>query len=88
MDGGDCTVFRYVNHENTFLNHIYRQLFEDTAPPIDKDELPTFIRSITYSAKGRPDKWVGERSMVDMLELVKRYYYDPATGQLHKAGIA
>ena len=68
LDGDEGTVFRYATHENTFLNHIYRQLVEDTAPPSDKDELLTFIRSITKSVKSSPDKWVGVRNMVDMLE--------------------
>jgi hypothetical protein len=80
LDGDEGTVFRYATHENTFLNHIYRQLTEDAAPPSDKVELLTFIRSITKSVKSSPDEWVGDRNMVDMLELVKRYYYDPETG--------
>jgi hypothetical protein len=73
------TIFRYSPHENTFLNTIYRQLKEDQNQIDDKDELLTFIRSITYSSKSSADRWDGPRCMVDLLDMVKRYYYDPAT---------
>lgn len=74
------TIFRYSNHENTFLNMIYRQLHAEDRDIADRDELCAFIRSITKSVHGSEETWVGQRSMVDMWELVKRYYYDPATG--------
>lgn len=73
------TVFRYAAHENTFLNHIYRQLHIDESDVPDRNELLGFIQSITHSTKGSPDEWVGSRDMVDMCQLVKRYYYDPLT---------
>lgn len=76
-DGG--TIFRYSNHENTFLNLIYGQLQDDADPISDREELLSFIRSITQSVKDASEKWIGERNMVDMWELVKRFYYDPAT---------
>jgi hypothetical protein len=38
-----------------------------------------FIRSITNSTRNGEDQWMGERVMVDLWELVKRFYYDPAT---------
>jgi hypothetical protein len=75
----DGTVFRYATHENTFLNHIHRQLTEDPADIADREELLKFIRSITHSSGGSPDAWIGDRDMVDLLYLVKRYYYDPTT---------
>ncbi|MDD5486899.1 MAG: DUF2779 domain-containing protein [Dehalococcoidales bacterium] len=73
------TIFRYAAHENTYLNHIYTQLLEDKDVS-GRDELFTFIKLISKSTGSQADKWEGERNMVDMLELVKRYYYDPATG--------
>ena len=76
-DGG--TIFRYSNHENTYLNMIYRQLREDQNHIEDRDELCAFIQSITRSVSNSAESWVGERNMVDMWEIVKRYYYDPAT---------
>lgn len=73
------TIFRYSPHENTFLNTIYRQLKEDQSQIDDKDELLSFIRSITYSSKSSAERWDGPRCMVDLLDMLKRYYYDPAT---------
>lgn len=69
------SIFRYSNHENTYLNYIYTQLEEDPNPPVDAQELQDFIKSITY----KKNSWVGERNMIDLLEWVKRYYYDPRT---------
>lgn len=71
------TIFRYATHENTYLNLIYNQL--DQSNESDKKELLAFIESITSSVAGAPKKWRGERNMVDLCELVKQYYYDPAT---------
>lgn len=73
------TVFRYAAHENSFLNIIYQQLIDDVSPPSDRDELCAFIQSITTSSGSSPIHWEGPRNMVDMLEMVKRYYYHPAT---------
>uniref|UniRef100_UPI004047B4CC DUF2779 domain-containing protein n=1 Tax=Rheinheimera sp. TaxID=1869214 RepID=UPI004047B4CC len=71
------TIFRYSNHENTVLNHIAEQLKKSSEP--DKDQLIAFIKTITQSGKDHTPGWRGDRLMVDMLELVKGYYYDPAT---------
>ncbi len=76
-DGG--SIFRYSYHENTYLNIIYRQLKKDPRKISDREELCRFIRTITQSKKDYSEHWVGERNMVDMCEIVKRYYYDPAT---------
>lgn len=73
------TIFRYAAHENSYLNLIYRQLKEDKSEIADRDELLAFIRSITKSGKESPEEWEGERSMVDLFELVKSFYYDPYT---------
>jgi len=73
------SIFRYAAHENTFLNLIYTQLVDATSEIPNKDELCDFIRTITHSISRQNDQWVGERNMIDMLELVKRYYFDPAT---------
>jgi len=73
------TIFRYSNHENTYLNMSLRQLLDPPEPPPDLNELILFIKSITKSSKDSQEKWVGNRCMVDLLELVKRFYYDPET---------
>ena len=73
------TIFRYSNHENTYLNMISRQLFDLTEPPADLDDLESFIKSITKAPLDSREKWESNRCMVDLWELVKRFYYDPLT---------
>ena len=80
LDNDQGTIFKYSNHENTYLNMIYVQLQSEQAHIEDKDELCDFIKSITKSKKDSIEKWCGERNMVDMLEVVKDYYYNPMTG--------
>lgn len=73
------SIFRYAPHENTYLNMIYRQLRNDPNPIPDRDELCNFIKTITHSTQKSAEQWNGARNMIDMWELVKRFYYDPAT---------
>ena len=73
------TIFRYSNHENSYLNMISRQLADLTEPPADLDDLESFIKSITKSPSDNRERWAGNRCMVDLWELVKRFYYDPQT---------
>lgn len=79
LDNDEGSIFRYAAHENSVLNAIYRQLQNDPADIPDRDDLCEFIKSITTSVGGSPERWAGERSMIDMLELVKRFYYEPST---------
>ncbi len=79
LEKDNGSIFRYAAHENTFLNHIYAQLQEDKSAIPDKKDLCRFIQSITKSSGMSKELWLGPRNMVDMCELVKRYYYDPAT---------
>ena len=73
QDGG--TVFRYATHENTILRAIYDQLEERSYP--GKDDLQAFIDSITYRGNGNKRVY-GPRNMVDLLEIVRKYYYHPS----------
>lgn len=73
------SIFRYAAHENTYLNMIYRQLREDQEDIPDSEELCSFIRTLTTQVKKSKEWEAGPRNMIDMCELVKRYYYDPAT---------
>lgn len=73
------TIFRYSNHENSYLNMILRQMLQMLDPPSDQEELTSFIKSITKSPSKSHEKWQGDRCMVDLCELVKRFYYDPTT---------
>ncbi|AOV98895.1 DUF2779 domain-containing protein [Dehalococcoides mccartyi] len=79
LESDQGSIFRYATHENTFLNFIYQQLNSDQNDIPDREELCRFIRSITKSSSKSEEQWEGERSMIDLLELVKRYYYNPAT---------
>lgn len=79
LENDDGTIFKYSNHENTYLNTILEQLEAETSPPADRDELIEFIKEITHSKEKAVVKWTGPRDMVDLLEVVKKYYYDPRT---------
>ena len=70
------TIFRYADHENSFLVELWKQLNleSDEAVP-DRKELMGFIQTISHSSEDLVDKWVGERDMVDMLKLVRNYFY-------------
>jgi hypothetical protein len=74
LEGDEGTIFRYSAHENTILNKIKQQLEESNEP--DKEELIAFICSITYE-KNEKNVIVrkGERSMVDLCDMVKKFYY-------------
>ena len=71
------TIFRYAAHENTVLNQIRNQLVDSSES--DKDDLIKFIESITKSTDDSARKWEGTRNMVDLCELVKKYFYHPYT---------
>lgn len=75
IDNG--SIFKYSNHENTILNAIYKQL--ETSKEPDKNELMSFIQNISHSTRNSVVKWQGSRDMVDLLDAVKNFYYNPLT---------
>jgi hypothetical protein len=76
LEHDNGSVFRYANHENTVLNQIIAQLQDTSNEDVpDKDELILFIKTITHGANHQ-----GERDMIDLLELVKKYYYHSLMG--------
>ena len=77
LENDNGSIFRYSNHENTYLNYIYRQL--KSSDERDTNELCSFIETITKSTGRSKEKWRGQRNMIDLWGLVKRYYYDPYT---------
>lgn len=79
LEQDEGSIFRYHAHENTYLNLIYRQLRADANEIPDRDELCEFIKTITKSTSNSTEEWVGSRNMIDLYDLVKRYYFDPAT---------
>jgi hypothetical protein len=72
------SIFRYHAHENTIMNAIYKQLL--VTEESDKDELITFIKSISHNTGNSAESWCGDRDMIDLWKVVKDYYYDPYTG--------
>ncbi|GGF72974.1 DUF2779 domain-containing protein [Alteromonas lipolytica] len=76
LEPDNGTIFRYSNHENSYLNMLHDQLESSSEP--DAAELQAFIESITHSSSSSSKNWSGERDMVDLWVLVKKYFYDPA----------
>jgi len=81
LENDDGTIFRYHNHENTYMNMIYRQLKVANEDDVeDKESLMDWIKTITHSTGNSVEEWCGDRDMVDLYQVVKNYYYDPAMG--------
>lgn len=79
LSNDEGTIFRYADHENTVLCQILEQIDESPEPVKDAEELKRFIRSITKSKQNADEEWRGERCMVDLKDLVVRYFYHPFT---------
>ncbi len=81
LDQDDGTVFCYSPHENTFLNHIRKQLCERSdsgSPESDHEALVGFIDSLTRRREPTQNtSLLGPRVMVDLWVLIKKYYFDP-----------
>jgi hypothetical protein len=77
LENDSGTIFRYADHENNILNKIYFQLKFSNEK--DKNELCTWIKTITKSTSSSDEKWEGERNMIDLWALLKKYYYHPST---------
>jgi hypothetical protein len=76
LETDEGTIFRYHNHENAYLNLIAGQLERNSNVPDDKEELIQFIKKITR-IKVNDEYEYGPRDMVDLYDLVLRYYYNP-----------
>ena len=75
LSSDEGTIFRYAAHENSILRAIRNQLLN--SEEVDKEELISFIDTITHSSRKEKSGHKGERDMVDLLELVKKFYYHP-----------
>ena len=92
LENDDGTIFRYAAHENTVLREIYDQLrdasaYEEEHSPPDLQEISSWIDSITewdeeilVNDKKKKIRKSGDRNIVDMLDLVRTYYYHPRMG--------
>ena len=74
LERDNGTIFRYSNHENTILNAIYEQL--NSSNELDAKELKEFIKSISHSKSDSVEEWKGDRDMVDLWDVIKKYYYN------------
>ena len=74
LHGSKGTIFRYHNHENTYLRFIEQQLLQDKTDIPDRKELIGFIHEITHHSD---ESRYGPRDMKDLWELVLKYYYSP-----------
>jgi hypothetical protein len=77
LAGVHGTIFRFHKHENTYLNHLYKQLYQETTSTVpDKEELMAFIREITTPTKDTPgEKWTPTNNMQDLWDFVLLYFY-------------
>ena len=77
LSNDEGTIFKFATHENTIVNAIWEQL--NDSDEYDKKELQEFIENISHSKRDSVKKWKGARDMIDMCEIVKKYYYNPLT---------
>lgn len=76
LKNDDGTIFKYSHYENTVLTAIKLELEQSKEP--DAEELIHFIKTITNYTEGK-QKISGDRDMVDLCTVVKKYYYNPLT---------
>lgn len=77
LDNDQGTIFRFATHENSILNAIMDQLYASDYP--EKDELISFIKTITTHRSKDQNQWVSNRPMVDLRLIILDYYYNPLT---------
>jgi len=75
LDKDQGTIFRYAMHENTVMRQIQGQMEDD--PDYDNPDLVEWIDVITEK---KTLGHVGARSMVDLQQMVAKYYYSPFMG--------
>jgi hypothetical protein len=89
LNKDEGTILRYAAHENTVLRQIQLQLIDARDEsrgdlPDDHSDLIEFIDTITEwkveDGANNQKSVCGPRNMVDLLQLVRNYYYHPAMG--------
>lgn len=76
LEKDNGTIFRYATHENSILRALHGQLEASDDYP-RKQELMDFIDTITHHKEGSKEV-AGPRDMVDLLDVVRKYYYHPS----------
>ena len=85
LNKDEGTIFRYATHENTILNAIRDQLLASKYE--NKEMLISFIETISHPKNNHTNPWTvptrksgkDTRDMVDLCEVIKKYYYNPYT---------
>lgn len=77
LESNQGSIFRYSHHENTVLCQIMEQLQDSDEKDIE--ELTNFIKTITAKKDTKKSLWEGDRNMIDLCEMVKKYYFSPLT---------
>lgn len=75
LTGDNGSILIYSPYENNVLLDIYSALNASNQP--DKNELMTFLKSMTWSDDEDRGLWTGSRKMIDMKDWVMDYYYSP-----------
>lgn len=76
LSADDGTIIRYADHENSVLRTIRAQL--DASSEADRKDLIAWIDTITEWSIGKKRE-CGQRNMVDLAALLRKFYYHPAT---------
>lgn len=77
LDKDNGTIFRYHNHENTYLNYILKELVGSNTE--DKEMLIEFIQSISKPTGSSGMRWEpGSRVMIDLCKIVESYTFEPS----------
>ena len=77
LEEDNGSIFMFATHENSVLNAIINQL--RLSKESDKDQLISFLKSITKSTANNTESWKGDRVMIDFRDIVLKYYYNPLT---------
>ncbi len=77
LEQDNGSIFMFATHENSVLNAIINQL--RLSKESDKDQLMVFFKSITKPTANNTESWTGDRIMIDLRDVVLKYYYNPLT---------
>lgn len=78
LEPDNGTIFRYSHHENTVLCQIRNQLLQTSDLEVpDRNNLIKWIETITEPTEKILDRWQAARPMVDLLDLVQRFFWHP-----------
>ena len=75
LETDNGTIFRYSHHENTILAKLIIELSNSSEP--DRNELIQFLKHISHSIDSSTEVWRGDRDMLDLHDLVKKYFFHP-----------